>query len=97
MSKAVIIENQSVLDAATQYLGNLEAVFDFCFANDKALTDDMTSSEVVEIPESLDEKVDILNYFAEKGIELTTGFPLIEEPESGGIGIMIISQNFIVI
>lgn len=95
MAKAVIIENQSVLDATVQHLGNLEAAFDFCFKNGKNLTEDLFSNEVVEIPESLDQKADVSNYFAEKSIELATGFPLIEEIEIG-IGEMIIQQTFIV-
>lgn len=96
MAKAVIIENQSVLDAVVQYLGNLEAAFDFCFENGKALSDDMNSNDVVEIPQSTNKQTEISNYFAEKKIELATGFPLIEEDDLGGIGVMIISQTFIV-
>lgn len=94
--KTIILENQSVLDAATQYLGSLEAIFDFCLENEISISDDMNSNDVVNIPESLFKKTEISNHFSEKKIELATGFPLIEEEDFGGIGVMIISQTFIV-
>jgi molybdenum cofactor biosynthesis enzyme MoaA len=95
MTEVVIIENQSVLDAVTQHLGTPEASFEFCLANGKALSDDMLSNEIVIIPESINKITEISNYFAEKKVELATGYPLIDN-EVFGIGEMIILQTFTV-
>ncbi|QHB38503.1 hypothetical protein lotta81_gp045 [Flavobacterium phage vB_FspM_lotta8-1] len=95
MTEVLIIENQSVLDIVTQHLGTLEASFEFCLANGKALSEDMFSNETVIVPQSTNKKTDILNYFAEKKVELATGYPLIDN-EVFGIGEMIILQNFII-
>lgn len=95
MVKKVIIENQSVLDAATQFSGTLEAAFDFCLLNSKSLTDELFSKEIVLVGESIFEKKEVSEYFDKKETELATGFPLLE-PELIGIGVMIIEQNFIV-
>lgn len=92
---AVIKENQSALDLATQHLGTAEASFNFCLLNGISLTEDLISSDVVEISEQVETVVEVSDYFAKKGIELATGYPLIAE-EAIGIGVMIIEQNFTV-
>jgi hypothetical protein len=97
MATKRILENQSVLDAVTQYLGTAEASFDFCLANDVSISDDLIVNDFVEIPESVDKIVLVSDYFAEKSIDLATGYPLIENDDPVGIGVMIVEHDFIVI
>lgn len=93
--KIVIKENQSILDVACQAFGTAEAGFAFAMLNGLALTDDVFSNNVLELPAIDVKKSEISGYFSEKNIELATGFPLVEVP-SYGIGQMIIQNNFIV-
>ena len=93
--KTKIKENQSVFDAVCQSLGTAEASFAFALLNGLAVTDDIFSNEVFELPETELKKNEISGYFSEKNVELATGFPLVEEG-SYGIGEMIIGNNFII-
>lgn len=95
MAKVTILENQSVLDVVTQYLGTLEASFVFCIENNLSLTEDLISNTKVEIPETKEKVALVSDYFAEKKKDLATGYPLIF-PDPIGIGEMIIEQTFIV-
>jgi hypothetical protein len=95
MAKIIIVENQSVLDVVTQYLGTLEASFAFCIENNISLTDDLTSNEKVEITKTKENVSLVSDYFAEKKKDLATGYPLIF-PDQLGIGTMTLEQTFIV-
>lgn len=95
MANKRILENQSVLDTVTQFLGTIEASFDLCKQNGLSLSDDLQANSFIEVPESVNKIVLISDYFAEKNIDLATGYPLIETPPIG-IGVMIIEQTFIV-
>ena len=95
MATRRILENQSVLDTVTQFLGTLEASFDLCKENSLSLTDDLQANSFLEVPESVDKIVLISDYFAEKSIDLATGYPILE-PEAIGIGVMIVEFDFIV-
>jgi len=93
--KLKVKENQSILDVVSQSLGSLEAAFAFCLVNEVSISEDLSSGQFVEIPDSPDKNVDVLNYFSAQEQELASGFPLTEDL-SGGIGVMIIEQTFIV-
>lgn len=96
MANKRILENQSVLDTVTQFLGTLEASFDLLKANGLSLTDDLKANTFIQVPESVDKIVLISDYFAEKRVDLATGFPLADNGQETGIGFMVVELDFIV-
>ncbi len=93
-----VIEDQSLLDIAIQYYGNVCAAFDLAVANKISITDVLVpGQQLIKIAEEFKNK-DVLQYYSARAIIPATGLTLsqIDAMESLGIGFMVIGQNFIV-
>ncbi|TWP30502.1 hypothetical protein ETU08_01720 [Apibacter muscae] len=92
-----VLNNQSFLDLAVQYLGTTEAAFAIAFTNQRSLTDELTAGEKLILPEKSKYKnSDIASYYQQKGLfpatSVTDDFMLPFDQD--GIGEMIININF---
>lgn len=91
-------DNQSFLDLAIQYNGTAIAAFELAFINNRSLTDDLYTSEILS---DLDKDYgfsNVANYFANGGYIPATAVTdtYMESISDLGIGDMIIEQSFII-
>jgi hypothetical protein len=92
-----VLHNQSLLDFTVHHCGKLEALMELCFANGISPTAEITPGTVLEVPDTIDKAVDIVNFFRFKNIEPACDFVGNTLPDVlTGIDYMIIGTDFIV-
>lgn len=93
---SIIKNNQSTFDVSTQINGDVKSVVDFCIKNNLPITEDVPAGTPYEVADTVHVNELVSEYFFNKSYELTTS-----EPKSlsaqGGIGVMIVESDFIVI
>jgi hypothetical protein len=92
-----VLHNQSLLDFTLHHCGKLESLFDLAISNGKSITEELVPGTLLEVPDTVDKAVDIVNFYKFKNIEPACGFVGNTLPDvSTGIDYMIIGTDFIV-
>lgn len=98
--KTLKVQNkQNLFDIAVQAYGNIEKVLDLAIANDKSVTSELSTGEVLNIPEVADAERNIVDFFETRSIKPATASTLAQNEllkHRCGIGCMIIGSTFIV-
>jgi hypothetical protein len=99
MSNVIVHQGQTLFDIAVQESGNVAAVFDWALKNNKSITEELVTGEILENPESIYTEIAVTNYFKTNNSKPATAITkqnheLIVADE--GIGAMIIENTFIV-
>ena len=95
--KAIILNNQSILDIAIQHTGSVENCFAIAVANGLSVSDVLSAGLPAEIPEDVFKNTDVLNYYNAKNIQPATGSTTKQDseiPTLKGIGYMQIANGF---
>lgn len=93
------INNQSIFDLAIQLHGNVEQAFALALQNGYSVTDVVPPGTVITPAEDRTyHDTEVANYFDRKNQKIATASAIPEGslPDSGGIGYMIIEEDFIV-
>lgn len=97
---AIVLHNQSLLDIAIQHTGNVLNAFLIAQANGLAVSDELSTGQILIIPETVQKDTDILNYYTSRAIQPATAITTIiddnTEPKLEGIGYWIIGDDNIV-
>ena len=73
MRNVTISDGQTLLDIAVQELGALEAVFDLADANGLHITDTLAAGQVLVVPESAAQRLELVGYYAARAHRVNTG------------------------
>lgn len=95
--KAIILNNQSILDIAIQHTGSVENCFAIAVANGFSVSDILFAGLTAEVPEDVFKNTDVLNYYNAKNIQPATGSTAEQDseiPTLKGIGYMQIANGF---
>jgi hypothetical protein len=99
MSSVIVHQGQTLFDIAVQESGNVAAVFDWALKNNKSITEELVTGEILENPESFYTEIAVTNYFKTTNNKPSTGLTN-ENHElivpDDGIGAMIIESTFTV-
>lgn len=91
--KVTILNNQNLLDIAIQTKGNPQAAFDLAIENNLSLTELLTPTEELIIPQSETNNKDIQAYYNRKLIKPAT-YQETQTYSAIGIGLMGIEYTF---
>lgn len=92
-----VLHNQSLMDFTVHHCGKLDSLMALCFTNGISPTAEITPGTVLEVPDTIDKAVDIVNFFKFKKIEPACGFVGNTLPDvPTGIDYMIIGNDFII-
>ena len=93
---AIVLHNQSLLDIAIQHTGNVLNAFLIAQANGLAVSDELSTGQILIIPETVENNNDILNYYSSRAIQPATALTEIvtEIVRQRGIGYMQIGKTF---
>lgn len=94
MNTVSVIENQTFFDLAVEQTGSVLSIFEMALANDKSITDDITASEEVIIPETKFFLKDMVEYFKAKNHNMATYGALDDFDSFLGIGYWILEVDF---
>lgn len=89
-----VSDGQSLFDIACIYLGAAEAAIQIALLNDISITDDLAVGQELKLPDVVNR--DIVNYYANNGINPATGITDTEVERLGGLGYMALGIDFIV-
>lgn len=97
--KIQIRNNQSLLDIAIQCRGTAEAAFEIALANNISVTDDLSTGQILFVPDTQSYNKMIAEYYQGKGILPATAITddfmnNLAAAAEGGIGKMIINVSF---
>ena len=89
---------QSLLDIALQETGNADKALQIAIANNMSATNKLAAGDVLNIPDSIEKNMDVLEVYREKCVSPATAPTTQQEAlnPSGGIGYMSIEIDFIV-
>lgn len=68
MDRAIVIQNQSLLDLAIQGYGTIATVVQLAFDNGLSVTDELPSGFVLDLPIYDGADTEVADYFKKKGI-----------------------------
>lgn len=93
-----VVNNQNLLDIATQESGSVLSAFDWAVANNISITDGLVAGKVLVPAQSVYQNIDIANFFAGKKQLIATAISQAQSDEIDNIGIgrMILETNFTV-
>jgi hypothetical protein len=99
MSSVIVHQGQTLFDIAVQESGNVDAVFDWALKNNKSITEELVTGEILENPESIYTEIAVTNYFKTNNSKPATAITAQNHElivPDDGIGAMIIENTFIV-
>ena len=96
--EATVKVRQSLLDIALQETGNADKALQIAIANNMSATNKLAAGDILNIPESVEKNMDVLEVYMEKCVSPATAPTTQQEAlnPSGGIGYMSIEIDFIV-
>ena len=94
--KPRVIYNQNLLDIAIQEYGTPYAVFDLAIVNGLGITDDLEEGIILELAKNSFEENEAADYYKKKQIGPATATKITVNQSLGGIGIMNITNTFII-
>lgn len=92
MTTVTVKDGQTLFDIAVQSLGSVDRVFDLAQLNGIGITDDLTSGQILLLPDVAFEDADTVDYFTKPWYP-ASGDGANDAPP-GGIGYMQIGTNF---
>lgn len=99
MSSVVVRQGQTLFDIAVQESGSVTTVFDWALKNNKSITGELVTGEILEVPESVYTDPVVTDYFKttenKPATSITAQNHELIVPDDG-IGAMIIGSTFIV-
>ena len=99
MQSVKVLSGQSLFDIAIQYTGDAINTYAIAKANGKSITDDLSVSEIITIPNGITTATRELKYLTNLDIKPATAITESHKaiiPANGGIGFMKIGTTFIV-
>lgn len=95
--KIGVLHNQSLLDIAISYGGNISVAFAIALENGISVTDDLQPGRLLAIPENIAQDVEIVNYYRSRGIHPATAVSYQNvETQPEGIEYWAIEMDFVV-
>jgi len=98
-----VLHNQSLLDVAIQWTGNIVNAFEIAKANNISITEQLSAGTALVIPDSITADFSVLSYYQSKykkpiepATEITNLLDDTETPQLEGIGYWIIGDDNIV-
>ncbi len=88
-------EGQTVIDIAMQYCGDAGKAVEICILNNVSITTEFAPGTILNVPDVVIENEKIVNEFADN-LLVPASNDEEEEVLQGGIGFMIIGNDFIV-
>lgn len=92
-----VLNQQSILDIAIQYTGDVQNCFDIAVANGMAVSDLMNTGKTLSVSNNANAKADVLQYYTSKNLKPATGTTLSQDsqvPSLKGIGYMQLENSF---
>lgn len=89
-------EGQTVLDIAMQYCGDAGKAIEICVLNNVSITTDFAPGTILKVPDVAIEKEKIVKEFADNLLVPASNDEDEDTAAQGGIGFMIIGNDFIV-
>lgn len=99
MNVVKVLNNQSLIDLSVQLTGTVVNVVRIARENNLSITDELSSGQIIQIPEGLPIDFKVLEFYKTKGLKPATGLTdkqknVVDDCE--GIGCWAIGFDFIV-
>lgn len=71
--KVIIAEGQTMYDICLLHYGNLDNILDLLLYNGLTFNINLIAGQVIQLPNTIQVKQDVLDVYANKGIDINTG------------------------